>query len=230
MNLTVYQRLIADNKTLVNNYRQIYIKNILFHCIEAPTSKLQLFHGTSNENANKILKDGFKIEKFSGTQPMGVGVYLTPDSYLARYFGKTILAVDVKLKSSLLFTYDALKNFKSLQDEFFDKMLKVISESKNVSKDKTFIAKILRQMEDKNLPMLAEKRGTSTKQLATQNAFKEETTVVFSNLIADVVDNSGYTSLHTYDDIHGGINGRPMNQWILTNLNEIVKVKPTELK
>mgnify|MGYP001805821149 CR=1 FL=1 len=230
MNLAVYQRLLADNKAVVNNYRQNYIKNILFHCTEAPTSKLQLFHGTSNENANKILQDGFKIEKFSGTQPMGVGVYLTPDSNLARYFGNAILAVDVKLKSSLVFTYNALKNFKFLQDEFFDKMLKIISESKNVSKDKTFKAKILRQMEAQYLPMLAKNRGISPKQLAIQNAFKEETTAVFSNLIADVVDNSGYTSLHTYDDIYGGINGRPMNQWILMNLNEIVKVKSTELK
>lgn len=195
MNLQTYKKFLFNNYELVEKYRQTCIQRVLFNCIDIPTRNLVLYHGTPH--ADEILQQGFRIDKFSGTQPMGVGVYLTPDKRLAEYFGNKILQVHVKLREALDFSADALIGFREIRDEFFDRIVTII---------------------DKNrLMYIGDKKGA---------ILNEEASLVQSNLFTDLLKDGGYDSIHSFTDTAGGINGRDMNQWVVMNKRLIQKIEP----
>ena len=56
---------------------------------------MKLYHGTTEEYAERILESGFMV-KTGRSWGMGSGVYLTPDLECAKKYGETILEVDIK--------------------------------------------------------------------------------------------------------------------------------------
>jgi hypothetical protein len=65
------------------------------------TYKGQLFHGTSKEGYNKILKDGFKITKSAYGRRFGDVVYFAEEKGYARERGKVGKTVDVTFNGKL---------------------------------------------------------------------------------------------------------------------------------
>jgi hypothetical protein len=227
MNLIGYQNFLANNNRLVSAYKNFCTRNVVRQCEELPKITLNLFHGTSQTNADAIIQDGFKLDRFSGTKPMGVGVYLTEDLFLAKYFGNTMLDIKVKLERAIDFTFEALRGFKKLDEKFFSRIKTVLNADKStfLGKSEVIEQEIAKRIADPDIVNLAEINHQKPREVAVQSLLYKAASIVKSNLFTECLQESGYSSLHTYNDIYGGIMGRPMNQWVVTDTNEILKVQ-----
>lgn len=72
-------------------------KRILPLFKKGPNDSLTLYHGTSSENADEIIKEGFHC---SNDGFLGGGVYLSPLQDVAKYFGSTLLQVQANLRNT----------------------------------------------------------------------------------------------------------------------------------
>ena len=59
---------------------------------------MKLYHGTSRQNAKKIIGKGFRIPSESSEFFYGRGLYLKPTSEGAKMYGETVLEVKVDAK------------------------------------------------------------------------------------------------------------------------------------
>ncbi|MEB2492873.1 hypothetical protein SOP93_17045 [Peribacillus frigoritolerans] len=64
------------------------------------------YHGTTNDNANKIKEMGFIIDPNNYIfNTFGSGVYFTDDKQTAQTFGETIITTTINIKNPLTLTY-----------------------------------------------------------------------------------------------------------------------------
>ena len=79
-----------------------------------------VYHGTTKENAQSILKEGFSIEKQGENgSHFGKGIYLTTTKKRAKVYGKHVVSVEIDNTKLYLLT-NWLKDYKNKCQEVYE--------------------------------------------------------------------------------------------------------------
>ena len=107
MNEIIYNRFILNNPQLIQDYGKKCKKHVVQNCDTYKNVRQPLYHGTTDVNAQSILNNGFRIDRFNGTQQQGIGIYTACDDDTAKTFGEKILVLDASLAKLLNMTAKA---------------------------------------------------------------------------------------------------------------------------
>ena len=226
MNIFTFAKFVQDNKSLVNVLNKECDNEVVRYCCRVKRPPETLLHGTSEENAQKILQNGFKIDYFNGTKDMGSGIYLTEDEGVAQMFGKKILSVKTKLKNPIHMDVFTVQRLDELKKSYIDKFINIISKNrqKYMCNEDIFQTKLSKKLAEDDLEILASVKNQTPEECAAESIIRGTALSYFSNLFTSRMKKAGFTSFHVYDDGSGFMFGRDMNQWVITKCDEIKKI------
>lgn len=125
----VYSQLNKENKFIVYDKKHVMNLECVYNIevlekryifIYSGGFEMIVYHGTTKEKAESIVKNGFLIEKQGENgSHFGNGVYLTTTKKRAKVYGKSIVTVEID-ESKLANLSDWLKEYKNKCQEFYE--------------------------------------------------------------------------------------------------------------
>ena len=222
MNEIIYNRFLINNPQLVTDYNKRCKKQVIRNCDEYNAVNRTLYHGTTEENAQSILNNRFLVDRYSGTQTQGIGVYTALDDETAKTFGKKVLKLDTNLAKLLDMSTKAHKEFNGLKSEFIKKIKQALGtqQSEYFSPDE-WNEKIEGKI-DSTSEILARIRGVSVRDTAENSVLMEESSIILANMFdEELARQKGQSAILSQTR---GVFMEPIEQLVVRDLTEIKSV------
>lgn len=223
MNNVTYYNFLINNKKMINNFSNSCQKNVIKNCDEFNNKEHTLYHGTTPENAQKIREKGFVIDRFYGTQPMGIGIYTAFDRETAQEFGDCTVSLNVYLNSIIRMTNEALNQLTKIQKSYIEKIKRELSSNSNEYFEKSELEENISKQLGDVCSFLAEKEGVPVFEKAKDMVFQKESSIILSNLLDDELTQRSPKSAILSSTL--GIYMYPIQQLVIRNPDEIKTIE-----
>lgn len=223
MNEVIYNRFLLNNPQLEQDYSKKCKKNVVQNCDEYPNTRQKLYHGTKKENAKSILDNGFTIDRFSGTQQQGIGVYCAVDADTAKTFGEKILIIDAQLEKLLNMSSRAHLEFDGLKSEFIKKIKSALGTQKHEYFSVDEWEQKVAERIDSTCEILARIRGIPVQEKAEDTLLTQEASIILANMFdEEIAKQKGKSAILSQTR---GVFMEPIEQIVIRDSNEIKSVR-----
>ena len=227
MNEITYNKFIKNNPQLIQDYGKKCKKHVVQNCDEYIDVNQILYHGTSKENAQSILNNGFIIDRYNGTQTQGIGVYSAFDENTARTFGKDILILDTTFAKLLNMAGRAYQEFNGLKSEFIKKIKSAFGTQKNEYFTPEEWEQKIEGKIDSTCEILARMRGIPVQEKAEDTLLTQEASIILANIFdEEVTKQKGKSAILSQTR---GVFMEPIEQLVIRDLGEIKSVKELDI-